>query len=118
VSRVEGTHRALIGTGFPFKTEHLLEEHSAQLVRVLAAPDDVRRGAGAAIDICYLAEGRFEAFWELFLNPWDFAAGWVIIEEAGGVLGRVEEGALRLSSGTVIGANSLAMKEALHKLIG
>ena len=117
VSKVEGTQRALIGTGFPFKTEHLLGEHSAQLVRVLSATGGVRRGGAAAIDLCYLAEGRFDAFWELFLNPWDFAAGWVIVEEAGGVLGRVEGGALRLSSGTVIGANSKTMKEALHELI-
>ena len=117
VSRVEGTGRALIGTGFPFKTEHLLGEHSAQLVRVLRATGGVRRGGAAAIDLCYLAEGVFDAFWELFLNPWDFAAGWVIVEEAGGVVGRVEGGPLRLSSGTVIGANSQAMKEALHGLI-
>jgi len=117
VSGVEGTGRALIGTGFPFKTEHLIVEYSAQLVRVLSASGGVRRGGAAAIDLCYLAEGRFDAFWELFLNPWDFAAGWVIVEEAGGVLGRVEGGPLRLSSGTVIGANSPAMKEALHELI-
>ena len=118
VSRVEATQRALIGTGFPFKTEHLIEEHAAQLVRVLNATGGVRRGGAAAIDLCYLAEGRFDGFWELFLNPWDFAAGWVIVEEVGGVLGRVEGGALRLSPGTVIGANSPAMKEALHALIG
>ena len=118
VSGVEGIHRALIGTGFPFKTEHLLEEHSAQLVRVLGASGGVRRGGAAALDLCYLAEGRFDAFWELFLNPWDFAAGWVIVEEAGGVMGRVEGGTLALSPGTVIGANSSAMKEALHALIG
>ena len=116
VSEVEGIHRALIGTGFPFKTEHLLEEHSAQLVRVLGASGGVRRGGAAALDLCYLAEGRFDAFWELFLNPWDFAAGWVIVEEAGGVMGRVEGGALALSPGTVIGANSPAMKEALQAL--
>ena len=118
VSKVEGTGRALIGTGFPFKTEHLIEEHSAQLVRVLGATGGVRRGGAAALDLCYLAEGRFDAFWELFLNPWDFAAGWVIVEEAGGVLGRVEGGELGLSPGTVIGANSPAMKEALHQLLG
>ena len=118
VSRVEATRRALIGTGFPFKTEHLLLEYAAQLVRVLGATGGVRRGGAAAIDLCYLAEGRFDAFWELFLNPWDFAAGWVIVEEAGGVIGRVEGGVLRLASGTVIGANSPAMKEALHALIG
>ena len=116
VSGVEGIHRALIGTGFPFKTEHLLEEHSAQLVRVLGASGGVRRGGAAALDLCYLAEGRFDAFWELFLNPWDFAAGWVIVEEAGGVMGRVEGGALALSPGTVIGANSPAMKGALQAL--
>ena len=118
VSGVEGTHRALIGTGFPFKTEHLLEEHSAQLVRVLGASGGVRRGGAAALDLCYLAEGRFDAFWELFLNPWDFAAGWGIVEEAGGGMGRGEGGTLALSPGTVIGANSPAMKEALHALIG
>ena len=117
VSRVEGTRHALIGTGFPFKTEHLLPEYAAQLVRVLGATGGVRRGGAAAIDLCYLAKGRFDAFWELFLNPWDFAAGWVIVEEAGGVMGRVEGGALRLTSGTVIGANSPAMKKALHALI-
>lgn len=116
VSGVEEIHRALIGTGFPFKTEHLLEEHSAQLVRVLGASGGVRRGGAAALDLCYLAEGRFDAFWELSLNPWDFAAGWVIVEEAGGVMGRVEGGALALSPGTVIGANSPAMKEALQTL--
>lgn len=117
VSGVEETRRALIGTGFPFKTEHLIGEHADQLTRVLMATGGVRRGGAAAIDLCYLAEGRFDGFWELFLNPWDFAAGWVIVEEAGGVLGRVEGGALRLSPGTVIGANSPTVKEALHELI-
>jgi len=118
VSSLEGTHRALIGTGFPFKAEHLLQQYSEQLVRVLGATGGVRRGGAAALDLCYLAEGRFDAFWELFLNPWDFAAGWVIIEEAGGVTGRVEGGPLQLSSGTIIGANSHSMKDALHELIG
>ena len=117
VSQVEGIRRALIATGFPFKTQHLLGEHSAQLVRVLGATGGVRGGGAAAMDLCYLADARFDAFWELFLNSWDFAAGWVIVEEAGGVLGQVEGGPLRLTSGTVIGANSPVMKAALHDLI-
>jgi len=117
VSRVDGIQRALIGTGFPFKTEHLLDEYAAQLVQVLGATGGVRRGGAAAIDLCYLAEGRFDAFWELFLHPWDFAAGWVIVEEAGGVIGRTEGGPLELSSGTVMGANSPNLKGALHELI-
>lgn len=116
-SKVAGTERALIGTGFPFKNEALLGEHSRQLVRVLKATGGTRRGGSAALDLCYLAEGRFEAFWELFLNPWDFAAGWVIVEEAGGVIGRVEGGPLTLAPGTVIGANAPAMQDALLGLL-
>ncbi len=116
-SSIASTERALIGTGFPFKKEALLREHARQLVRVLEATGGTRRGGSAALDLCYLAEGRFEAFWELFLNPWDFAAGWVIVEESGGVIGRVEGGPLTLEPGTVIGANAPAMRDALLGLI-
>ncbi len=131
VSAVSDSDHALVGTGFPFKSEALLEEYAAQLVRVLAATGGVRRGGAAALDLCYLAEGRFDAFWELFLNPWDFAAGWVIVEEAGGVMnrvggviggvGEVSSGAgvevLTLAPGSVMGANSSAMREAISKLL-
>ncbi len=117
VSSIAERDHALIGTGFPFKSEHLLQEYAAQLVRVLEATGGVRRGGSAALDLCYLAEGRFEAFWELFLNPWDFAAGWVIIEEAGGVTSRVGGGSLALSPGSVMGANSPVMLEAISGLL-
>ncbi len=117
VSAVTDHHHALVGTGFPFKSESLLEEYAAQLVQVLAATGGVRRGGAAALDLCYLAEGRFDAFWELFLNPWDFAAGWVIIEEAGGVVSRVGGEPLAVSPGSVMSANSPAMLEALSGLL-
>jgi myo-inositol-1(or 4)-monophosphatase len=117
VSSVSDHHHALVGTGFPFKSESLLEEYAAQLVRVLAATGGVRRGGAAAMDLCYLAEGRFDAFWELFLNPWDFAAGWLIVEEAGGVTSRVGGRPLSLSPGSVAGANSPAMLEAIAGLL-
>ena len=117
VSEVEDPDRALIGTGFPFKSEHLLDQYAAQLVRVVGGTGGVRRGGAAALDLCYLAEGRFDAFWELFLNPWDFAAGWVLVEEAGGVVERVEGTPLTLTPGSVMGANSRSMLEALRNLI-
>jgi myo-inositol-1(or 4)-monophosphatase len=117
VSSLSDHHHALVGTGFPFKSESLLEEYAAQLVRVLAATGGVRRGGAAALDLCYLAEGRFDAFWELFLNPWDFAAGWVIIEEAGGVTSRIGGAPLSLCQGGVMGANSPAMLEAISTLL-
>lgn len=117
VSSTTDSRHALVGTGFPFKSESLLEEYAAQLVRVLSTTGGVRRGGAAALDLCYLAEGRFDAFWELFLNPWDFAAGWVIIEEAGGVMSTVGDAPLTLSPGSVMGANSTAMLQALAALL-
>ena len=117
MSDVADHHHALVGTGFPFKSEALLEEYACQLIRVLAATGGVRRGGAAALDLCYLAEGRFDAFWELWLSPWDFAAGWVIIEEAGGITGRVGGGPLSVSPGNVMGANSASMLEAISYLL-
>ncbi len=120
--RVSGTTRlrdALVGTGFPFKSPEQRDVYARQLVRVLGASGGARRGGSAALDLCWLAEGRFDAFWELFLQPWDFAAGAVIVAEAGGVLGRVEAaGEWLLATGSVLGANSGAMLEALRQVVG
>ena len=77
----------------------------------------VGRGGAAALDVGELAEGRFGACGERFLNPWDFAAGWVLVEEAGGVVERVEGTPLTLTPGSVMGANSRSMLEALRNLI-
>jgi myo-inositol-1(or 4)-monophosphatase len=68
----------LIGTGFPFKVQHLIPAYLEELGHVLRAGAGVRRAGAAALDLCYVAEGRLDGFWESFLNPWDFAAGIVI----------------------------------------
>jgi myo-inositol-1(or 4)-monophosphatase len=117
VSTNSDSGHALVGTGFPFKSESLLEEYAGQLVRVLSATGGVRRGGAAALDLCYLAEGRFDAFWELILSPWDFAAGWIIIEEAGGVMSSVGGKPLSLAPGSVMSANSPSMLEAISALL-
>lgn len=114
VSTVERPADALVGTGFPFKKLEWLDRYLDQLGRVLSATGGVRRGGAAALDLCYLAEGRFDAFWELFLNPWDFAAGSLVIEEAGGVVEAFEGGPLELVPSGVAAANSPAMMEALR----
>lgn len=109
--------RALIGTGFPFKALDRLPAYLDSLGRVLEATSGVRRGGAAALDLAYLAEGRFDGFWELHLNPWDFAAGIVLVQEAGGVMERVEGGALTLETGSVLGASSRAQLDALRALV-
>lgn len=119
VSATESFRDALVGTGFPFKSPEHRAAYAPQLVRVLAVSGGARRGGAAALDLCWLAEGRFDAFWELFLQPWDFAAGAVIVGEAGGVLSRVERpGDLSLATGSVMGANSNELLEALRGVVG
>jgi len=106
---------ALVGTGFPFKVQHLIPAYLGQLGRVLRAGAGVRRGGAAALDLCYLAEGRMDAFWELFLNPWDFAAGMLIVEEAGGVVAAPDGTPLPLEPGAVLGANSPRLLSVLRE---
>jgi myo-inositol-1(or 4)-monophosphatase len=78
--------RALIGTGFPFKIPELRERYFAQFKAVLSRVSDLRRAGSAALDLCHLATGYFDGFWELDLRPWDFAAGVLMIQEAGGIV--------------------------------
>jgi myo-inositol-1(or 4)-monophosphatase len=75
---------ALVGTGFPFRHSHLREAYLESFGRVSAAVSDIRRAGSASLDLAYVACGRLDGFWELGLSSWDMAAGWLLIEEAGG----------------------------------
>jgi len=104
---------ALVGTGFPFKLLERLPEYLGQLDRVLRGSAGVRRAGAAALDLCYLAQGSLDAFWELFLHPWDFAAGWLIVEEAGGVMAKEDGSPLELADCGVLGAADPKLMAAL-----
>jgi len=71
-------------TGFPYNVKAIMETVMARFTRCLAASQGVRRLGSAALDLSYVAAGRFEAFWEENLHPWDVAAGQLIVTEAGG----------------------------------
>jgi myo-inositol-1(or 4)-monophosphatase len=109
---------ALVGTGFPFKRTELLPKYLGQLDRVLRSSAGVRRAGSAAIDLCYLAQGSLDAFWEEVLMPWDFAAGTVIVREAGGVMTRPDGGELEIAAGPVRGANGRELLEELTRVLG
>ena len=89
VSAVAELRLALVGTGFPFKSLRSLPRYLDTFDRVLRSTSGVRRSGSAALDLCDVACGRFDAFWELALMPWDFAAGILIIREAGGRVERL-----------------------------
>ncbi len=86
VSPIADPARALIGSGFPFKNHEQIPAYARQFAAVTRATAGIRRAGSAALDLCDVACGRFDAFWELNLSPWDFAAGLVIAREAGAVV--------------------------------
>jgi myo-inositol-1(or 4)-monophosphatase len=105
VSTITDPQRALIGTGFPFKDPGDIPPYQAQMSRVMAQVSGVRRPGAASIDLASVAAGRFDAFWENMLSPWDFAAGMLLVREAGGVVSELGGGVLRpvASSGVIAG---------------
>ena len=90
VSAVREPRQALIGTGFPFRHVEELPRYQRQFAAVAFAAGGLRRPGSAALDLCDVAAGRFDGFWELSLAPWDVAAGILLIREAGGVVTGLE----------------------------
>ena len=109
---------ALVGTGFPFKALEILPTYLGQFDRVLRSAAGIRRAGSAALDLCYLAQGSLDAFWEEILMPWDFAAGIVLVREAGGVLVRPGGMELELTPGPVYGASGVALLQELLEALG
>ena len=105
VSRVDAPARALIGTGFPFAQRELIAPYVRQLPGVMAATSGIRRAGAAALDLAAVACGRFDAFWELMLQPWDVAAGLLIVREAGGVATDLAGAEARVASGPLVAGN-------------
>jgi myo-inositol-1(or 4)-monophosphatase len=84
VSNTPVLEQALLATGFPYGIERHLDQILEHLRRMLAAAQGVRRPGSAAIDLAYTACGRYDGFYEPALKPWDTAAGWLLVREAGG----------------------------------
>ncbi len=117
VSRIDDPSKALIGTGFPFKHLVYVEEYQRQFAAVVRTTSGIRRAGAAALDLAAVANGWFEAFWELSLAPWDIAAGVLLVREAGGVVTNLEGGDVTgLTHGGLV-AGSPLMHEWLLKTI-
>ena len=105
VSSLEEPKRALVGTGFPFKDEGLLDDYLRQFAAVMGASSGIRRAGAAALDLADVAAGRFDAFWELSLAPWDIAAGVVLVREAGGRVTRLDGSEDVIGHGPIVAGN-------------
>lgn len=117
VSHNESLKNAFLATGFPSNLKdnpnHCIE-HFNHILR-LGTP--IRRLGAAAIDLAYIAAGRFDAFWEVVLSPWDFAAGALIIKEAGGIITQMNGEAIHLHHpNTIVASNGKLHKNILKHL--
>jgi myo-inositol-1(or 4)-monophosphatase len=111
VSKVANLSECLVATGFPSHKRHK-NPNIFFYHQITLRTHGVRRAGSAALDLCYVACGRFDGFWEFNLNPWDTAAGVLIAEEAGGKVSNFSGGPFQLDSRETLASNGL-VHEAL-----
>jgi len=108
---------SLLATGFPYDVVKD-PENLTYFERALRKGLLVRRPGAAALDLAYVAAGRLEGFWEVKLNPWDVAAGWLLVEEAGGRVTDLEGNPYRLGSRYILATNGRVHEALRRTLLG
>jgi myo-inositol-1(or 4)-monophosphatase len=116
VSDTTDMHDALLATGFPYSNFSQLDNYMALLKWSMTEARGVRRLGSAATDLAYVACGRFDAFFEYDLKPWDVAAGALIVKQAGGKLSDFNHGEGYLFGGEIIAANAPLLTEMQQKV--
>lgn len=115
VSQTESLSEALVVTGFPYDFKSR-ENFARHLKEFLLTSRGVRRDGSAAIDMAYVACGRFDGFWEEGLNPWDMAAGVLLIEEAGGQISGYDGSTFSIYSPPILASNGLLHSQMMNVL--
>lgn len=118
VSEANAVIDSLIVTGFPYDVHKRPEDLVGLFGEFLSRARAVRRLGSAALDLCYVAAGRFDAFWEQLLKPWDVAAGSLIVEEAGGRITGMDGGPFDLNAGHLVASNGAIHSEMLEIIAG
>src|SRR5882762_5582036 len=114
VSQIAKLKESLVATGFPSHKRHK-NPNIYFYHQITLHSHGVRRAGSAALDLCNVACGRFEAFWEFNLNPWDTAAGVLIVQEAGGQVSRIDGAPFELNSKETLASNGLIHEALLRE---
>ena len=114
VSKIANLSECLVSTGFPSHKRHK-NPNIHFYHQITLRTHGVRRAGSAALDLCCVASGRFDAFWEFNLNPWDTAAGVLIVEEAGGRVSDFKGGPFQLNSRETLASNGLVHPALLRE---
>jgi len=116
VSSIQELDKSLLATGFPYDVRTSEVNNIDHFINFLRRSQAVRRCGSAAIDLCYVACGRFDGFWELKLNPWDVAAGALIVNEAGGVVSDFQGNPLDIYGAEIVASNGKIHQEMIQVL--
>ncbi len=116
VSVIGDLKKSLLSTGFPYDIATSAENNIDHFINFLYHAQAVRRDGSAALNLSYVACGRFDGYWELKLNSWDMAAGTLIVQEAGGRVTNVAGGKFNIYKSNIIASNSLIHKDMVWVL--
>jgi len=116
VSSIDDLNRGLLATGFPYDLRVSEVNNIVHFNNFLTRAQAVRRCGSAAMDLCYVACGRFDGFWELKLKPWDMADGALLVQEAGGRVSGFQNEELSLSSSEILASNGLIHQQMVKVL--
>src|SRR5215475_855276 len=116
VSRRQHLKDCLIGTGFPFRDGSYLDAYLEMMGTMIRETAGLRRPGAAALDLAYVAAGFYDGFFEVGLNPWDVAAGSLLVLEAGGLIGDLAGEGEYLHGGQVIAGNPKIFSQMVHAL--
>jgi len=117
VSPINTIQESLLATGFPYNINQQPKMMMALFEKMILIAQGVRRPGSAAIDLCYVAAGRFDGFWEEGLKPWDSAAGSLLVREAGGRLSTYEGNAYSPYEKSIVASNPF-IHEAMLSVVG
>ncbi|MEO0216164.1 MAG: inositol monophosphatase family protein [candidate division WOR-3 bacterium] len=116
VSRTKDLKKSLLVTGFPYDIRTSKDNNIKNFAKFCLSSQAVRRLGSAALDLCYTACGRFDGYWELKLSPWDQAAGYLILKEAGGKITDFKGNPFSIYGREVLGTNGLIHNQMIEIL--
>jgi myo-inositol-1(or 4)-monophosphatase len=114
VSHVDDLGRSFLATGFPYDVREHADFYLRYFREFITRSFAIRRPGSAALDLCYIAAGRLDGFWELKLHAWDMAAASLMITEAGGKITDFQGGPFSIYSGEIVASNGLIHQEMLQ----
>lgn len=116
VSKTAELGKALVATGFPYDAWTSPADNCAELGRFVKTTLSLRADGSAALDLCHIACGRLDGYWELDLEPWDMAAGALIVQEAGGTVTQVDGKPYNQMNRSILASNGLIHQAMVEKL--